>query len=87
MNNTNRSQWHAIDWANHRSSLVRAHTRKPRGELIWADVMPDKANRDEVAWSHRRNGKDVKTGERVVKFDNVSITTYTITVRNKVDPE
>ena len=29
----------------------------------------------------------LEVGERVVKFDNVSITTYTITVRNKVDAD
>lgn len=84
MHNTNRSDWHSIDWANHRSSLVRERKGKIKGELIWVGVMPDKLNRDEMAQAHRRNGKHVTTGERVIRFDSVSITTYTITIRNKV---
>jgi len=81
---SNRSQWHAVDWANHRSSLVRERG-KPKGELIWAGIMDDKESRDEMARAHRREKRHVvTTGERVVKFDSVSITTYTITIRERL---
>ncbi len=81
---SNRSDWHAIDWANHGSSLVRERSGKVKGELIWVGVLSDKQHRDEMAQAHRRRGQHVTTGERVIRFDSVSITTYTITIRNKV---
>lgn len=81
---SNRSQWHAVDWARDASDNATGRGKR-KGELIWADIMQDKESRDEVAWAWRRKGnKIVSVGERVVRFDNVSITTYTITIRNKV---
>lgn len=78
---SNRSNWNARDYG----QPLRG---KIKGALIWVDIMQDKESRDEVAWAHRRNGRHVVTvGERVVRFDSVSITTYTITLREKVDPK
>jgi len=81
---SNRSQFTARDYARGASDNATGRGKR-KGELIWADVMADKEQRDGLAWAWRRKGgKVVSVGERVIKFDNVSITTYTITIRNKV---
>ncbi len=57
------------------------------GELLYSEVHASKHDRDDVAEVYRSRGLRVAKGERVIRFDNVSITTYVLTARIKADPK
>lgn len=82
--------FHAIDWAAHQSAHVRTRgAMKRNGRMIFWHVYADKQTRDDTAADYRAIGKQtgdgrvVSVGTRVVKFDNVAITTYVLIVREK----
>lgn len=83
------TRFHAIDWAAHQSAHVLKRDAKRNGTMIFCHLYADKQTRDDEAADHRAIGKHkgdgrvVSVGTRVVKFDNVSITTHVLTVREK----
>ncbi len=75
------------DWGTHVNEYDRARGKLPKGGLVHCGVYDDKATRDAMADDHRAmrksfgDGRVVQTGERTIRFDNVAITTYLLTVR------
>jgi hypothetical protein len=75
------------DWGTKVSDYDREHGKRPKGGLVHCGVYSDKRTRDDMAEDHRAmrksfgDGRVVQTGERTIRFDNVAITTYLLTVR------
>jgi len=75
------------DWGTHVNDHDHARGKRAKGALVHCGVYEDKRTRDAMADDHRAmrksfgDGRVVQTGERTIRFDNVAITTYLLTVR------